>query len=248
MDASGKDSAIRHVMAGLDPQGCEVHSFKAPSEEELDHDFLWRHARRAPERGRIGIHNRSYYEEVLIVRVHPEILAAQKLPSRIGARETWAGRYESIRDYEKHLHRNGTVVLKLFLNISRKEQRKRFFERLDEPDKNWKFSAQDVEERRHWTKYQRAYQDAIRQTATKHAPWIVVPADHKWYARLVIAAAVVDAFAGMDLSETPATAARRRDLAKARAALEREKAGEKAERKQAAAEPDAEGGPVTPDS
>jgi PPK2 family polyphosphate:nucleotide phosphotransferase len=198
MDAAGKDGVIRRVMAEVDPLGLEAQSFKAPSEEERDHDFLWRHARRAPERGRIGIFNRSYYEEVTVVRVHPEFLAGQKVPRPLLAGDVWSARFEDIKSYERFLARNGTMVRKFFLNVSKEEQRRRFLERLEQPDKHWKFNPRDVVERGHWDAYQTAYDDAIRHTATKEAPWFVVPADHKWYARLIVAAAVVDALAEMD--------------------------------------------------
>jgi PPK2 family polyphosphate:nucleotide phosphotransferase len=222
MDAAGKDGAIRHVMSGVDPQGCEVFSFKAPSPEELDHDFLWRCAQRAPERGRIGIFNRSYYEEVLVVRVHEDYLAAEKIPPRLLGDDLWANRFEDIRGYERYLSRQGTVIRKFFLHLSLKEQKKRFLARLDEPEKNWKFSATDALERRHWKRYQDAYEEAIRHTSTAHAPWIVVPADHKWYARLIVAAAVVDALLELDLRYPTLGAARQRALQEARAALEAE--------------------------
>ncbi len=199
MDAAGKDSAIKHVMSGVNPQGCQVYSFKAPSQEELDHDYLWRTNRCVPERGRIGIFNRSYYEEVLVVRVHPEILANERLPAEKFTKGIWKERFQDIHNFERYLWRNGIVVLKFFLNVSRKEQKKRFLERLDDPDKNWKFEAADLKEREHWDEYMDAYQDAIRHTASKHSPWHVVPADNKWYTRLVVAAAVVDALEELKL-------------------------------------------------
>jgi PPK2 family polyphosphate:nucleotide phosphotransferase len=199
MDAAGKDSAIKHVMSGINPQGCQVFSFKQPSAEELDHDFLWRVARRLPERGRIGIFNRSHYEEVLVVRVHPEFLDGQKLPPTLDRKNIWPQRFESIRDFERHVTRSGTCVLKFFLNVSPEEQRKRFLDRLEEPEKNWKFSTGDVAERALWDKYMAAYEDMIRQTSTPEAPWHVVPADHKWFTRLVVAAAMIDAMERMDL-------------------------------------------------
>ena len=219
MDAAGKDSVIKHVFSGVDPTGCEVRSFKQPSSEELDHDFLWRTTIRLPERGRIGIFNRSYYEEVLIVRVHPEILAGQKLPPELVGKKIWEHRYEDIRAHERMLARNGTVVRKFFLNVSKGEQRKRFLERLDEPTKNWKFALGDVKEREHWDDYREAYEDAIRETATKDAPWYVVPADNKWYTRLVVAAAVVDTLEELELASPKVDAARRKELEVARRLL-----------------------------
>jgi PPK2 family polyphosphate:nucleotide phosphotransferase len=219
MDAAGKDSTIKHVMSGLNPQGCQVHSFKAPSEEELDHDFLWRCAVRLPERGRIGIFNRSHYEEVLVVRVHPELLARQRIPESSARGAIWRRRFEDIRAFERHLARNGTVILKFFLNVSREEQRRRFLERLDEPRKNWKFSSADVAERRRWKAYMEAYEEAIRHTATPDAPWFVVPADHKWFTRLVVAEAVRGALEALDLSLPRPDTARRQELARARKEL-----------------------------
>jgi PPK2 family polyphosphate:nucleotide phosphotransferase len=199
MDAAGKDSAIRSVFDGVDPQGCEVTAFKAPSSKELDHDFLWRAAVALPERGRIGIFNRSHYEECLVVRVHPEILAKEKLPEQLVTKDIWRERFEDISAFERHLARNGTVVLKFFLNVSKEEQRKRFLERLEDPSKNWKFNLGDIAERALWARYQAAYQDVIRHTATKHAPWHIVPADHKWFARAVISSAIVSALEKLDL-------------------------------------------------
>ena len=193
MDAAGKDSAIESVFEGINPQGCDVHSFKQPSMEELDHEFMWRAARRLPERGRIGIFNRSYYEEVLVVRVHPEILARQRIPTKLVSKTIWHERFEDIEAFEKYLGRNGTVILKFFLNVSKEEQRQRFLDRLEDPAKNWKFSAGDVTERKLWDKYQVAYQDMISHTASPHAPWHVVPADHKWFARVVIGSTIVSA-------------------------------------------------------
>ncbi|MBK7590260.1 MAG: polyphosphate kinase 2 family protein [Betaproteobacteria bacterium] len=219
MDAAGKDGTIKHVTSGLNPQGCQVYSFKQPSAEELDHDFLWRATRCLPERGRIGIFNRSYYEEVLVVRVHQEILRGQQLPAKLVGRRIWDERLEDIAAYERHLARNGTVILKFFLNVSRKEQKRRFLERLDEPEKNWKFSAADVTERGHWDAYMAAYEAAIRATAARHAPWYVVPADNKWYTRLVVAAAIVDAMESLDLAYPTIDEAQRRELAAARATL-----------------------------
>jgi PPK2 family polyphosphate:nucleotide phosphotransferase len=223
LDAAGKDSTIKHVMSGVDPQGCQVTSFKAPSTIELDHDFLWRCARELPERGRIGIFNRSHYEEVLVVRVHREILAGQKLPPALVGKDIWRDRYESINSFERHLARNGTRIVKFFLNVSKEEQRKRFTERLDDPEKNWKFSLRDVLEREHWDDYMRAYEETIAATSTKWAPWYVVPADHKWFTRLVVAQVVVSTLEELDLRYPPADAARRREIAKARRILERGK-------------------------
>lgn len=191
MDAAGKDSVIKHVMAGLNPQGVEVHPFKQPSAEELGHDFLWRASRRLPERGRIGIFNRSYYEEVLVVRVHPELLKQQKLPATLTGKAIWQQRFNDIRAFEHHLARNGTLILKFFLHVSKEEQRKRFLDRVDEPAKRWKFSMNDVTERKRWDDYQHAYEDMIRQTSWPEAPWFVVPADHKWFTRIVVAGAIV---------------------------------------------------------
>jgi PPK2 family polyphosphate:nucleotide phosphotransferase len=192
MDAAGKDGAIEHVMSGVNPQGCMVTSFKQPSAQELDHDFLWRTTKALPERGRIGIFNRSYYEEVLVVRVHPKILDGQKLPKGLVTDGIWKERYESIRDFERHMVRNGTAVLKFFLHVSREEQLQRFLDRIEEPAKRWKFSMGDVAERKLWDKYQESYEEAIRATATPHAPWYVVPADKKWFTRLVVARAIID--------------------------------------------------------
>ena len=199
MDAAGKDGAIKHVMSGIDPQGCVVHAFKAPSAEELDHDWLWRSWRALPERGRIGIFNRSYYEEVLVVKVHPEILAAQKLPDELVGKQLWEQRYEDIRAMETHLARNGTLILKFFLNMSKAEQKKQFLERIDDPTKNWKFAARDVEERKHWREFMVAYESMIRATAAPHAPWYVVPANNKWYTRIVVAAAIIDGLSSLNL-------------------------------------------------
>jgi PPK2 family polyphosphate:nucleotide phosphotransferase len=222
MDAAGKDGTIKHVMSGVNPQGVQVFSFKAPSAEDLDHDFLWRCLRNLPERGRIGIFNRSYYEEVLVARVHPEVLERQKLPPELVTKRIWEERYEDIRGFERYLARNGTVIRKFFLHVSKAEQKRRFTARLDEPEKNWKFSANDVAERRHWKDYQRAYEDAIRETATPEAPWYVVPADHKWFTRLVVAAAIVDALASLDLHYPKLSPAQKKALALARRELERE--------------------------
>jgi len=222
MDAAGKDGTIKHVMSGVNPQGCEVFSFKVPSAEDLDHDFLWRTTKCLPERGRIGIFNRSYYEEVLVVRVHPELLEKQKLPSRLVTKDVWKDRYESIAAFERHLVRNGTVVLKFFLNVSRQEQKRRFFERLDLPDKNWKFSKADATEREHWKEYMRAYEDMIRATATPDAPWIVVPADDKWFTRLVVGAAIIEALEDLDLEYPKVDTAKKAELAAARRILKGE--------------------------
>jgi PPK2 family polyphosphate:nucleotide phosphotransferase len=225
MDAAGKDSTIKHVMSGINPQGCEVHAFKAPSGEELDHDFLWRTTRRLPERGRIGIFNRSYYEEVLVVRVHREILAAQKLPQELVGKDIWRQRFQDIRAFEDYLARNGTVVRKFFLHVSKEEQKRRFLERIDNPAKNWKFAMGDVTERAHWDEYMAAYEEMIAATATPSAPWYVVPADNKWFTRLVVAAAVDDALDDLDLKLPPLGPGQKRELAKARKALLAEKGG-----------------------
>jgi PPK2 family polyphosphate:nucleotide phosphotransferase len=223
MDAAGKDSTIKHVMSGIDPQGVQVVSFKQPSEEELDHDWMWRNWRALPERGRIGIFNRSYYEEVLIVRVHESILASQKLPKQLVTRRIFGQRLRDIAHFEDYLSRNGTTVLKFFLHVSRKEQKKRFLERLDRPEKNWKFSVADVKERSYWNDYMAAYEDAIRATATRAAPWFVVPADNKWFTRLVVAAATVEAMDAMQLAYPKISDAQRADLARARELLLTEK-------------------------
>lgn len=199
MDAAGKDGGIKHVMSGVNPQGCQVSSFKAPSAEELDHDFLWRCFRRVPERGRIGIFNRSYYEEVLVVKVHEAILQSQKLPKKLITKNIWKQRYEDIRNFEQYLHRNGTVVIKLFLHVSKEEQKQRFIDRIDDPSKNWKFSTGDVKERGYWNQYQEAYEEMIKNTSTKDSPWYVIPADNKSYARIGIASAIISALDQMDL-------------------------------------------------
>jgi len=219
MDAAGKDSLIEHVMSGVNPQGVQVFSFKQPSQEELDHDFLWRIAQRVPERGRIGIFNRSHYEEVLAVRVHPEYLKAQRLPDKPNGKDIWHQRFDDIRGFEKHLARNGTLILKFFLNVSRGEQRKRFLDRIDEPAKRWKFSTADVKERALWPKYMEAYEDAIRETSTPEAPWYVIPADHKWFSRLVVAGAIVDAIEGLKLEFPKVEGAALEELEKARKLL-----------------------------
>ena len=223
MDAAGKDSCIKHVMSGVNPQGCQVYSFKHPSAEELDHDFLWRTMRALPERGRIGIFNRSYYEEVLVVRVHPEILRAQKLPrERLDEDDVWEERYRSIEQMEAHLHRNGTRVLKFFLHVSRDEQARRFIARIDEPEKNWKFSRQDVEERKYWKDYMRAYEDCLAATSTKRAPWYVVPADDKQNARLIVSRIVVQTLQSLDMAYPQPEPARRRELLALRRLLEKQ--------------------------
>jgi len=219
MDAAGKDGAIKHVMSGVNPQGCQVYSFKAPSAEDLDHDFLWRTTKCLPERGRIGVFNRSYYEEVLVVRVHPEILGNQKLPPQLVTKKIWDHRYDSIRDFERHLARNGVVIRKFFLNVSKDEQLRRFMERLDNPDKNWKFSSSDVKERELWDEYMSAYAEMIRETSTEHAPWYVVPADNKWYTRVVVAAAVIDALGELELEYPKVNKDKMKELAATRAAL-----------------------------
>ena len=222
MDAAGKDSTIKHVMSGVNPQGVQVYSFKQPSPEELDHDYLWRSMKCVPERGRIGIFNRSYYEEVLVVRVHQELLARQKLPPKLVGKGIWRDRLEDIASFERYLARNGVAVVKFFLNVSKKEQKKRFLERLDKPDKNWKFSAADVVERQYWNKYQEAYEDAIRATASKAAPWFVVPADNKWFTRLVVAAAIVSTLEKLELQYPKVSDAQKKELAAARAKLMKE--------------------------
>lgn len=225
MDAAGKDSAIEHVMSGVNPQGCEVYSFKQPSSMELDHDFMWRTSIALPQRGRIGIFNRSYYEELLVVRVHPEILAKQKIPAPLVTKNIWRERFEDISAFERYLARNGTLILKFFLNVSKEEQRKRFLDRLEEPGKNWKFSLADVEERKLWDKYQAAYQDLIRHTSARHAPWIVVPADHKWFGRVVISSAIVEALERLNLHFPEVAKDSRDELQKVRMVLEKEGQG-----------------------
>ena len=219
MDAAGKDGAIEHVMSGVNPQGCQVHAFKAPSLEELDHDFLWRSARALPERGRIGIFNRSYSEEVLIVRVHPTILRGQHVPHRLMTKRIWKERLEDIAAHERYLSRNGYVIRKFFLHVSRAEQKRRFLARIERPEKNWKFEMGDVKERQHWKEYMAAYEDAIRKTATPAAPWIIVPADNKWFTRLVISNAIVDALEKLDLRFPSIDEARRAELAHALSSL-----------------------------
>jgi PPK2 family polyphosphate:nucleotide phosphotransferase len=219
MDAAGKDGAIKHVMSGVNPQGCQVYSFKAPTSEDLDHDYLWRCIKRMPERGRIGIFNRSYYEETLVVRVHKQILENQKLPPSLITKDIWDDRFEDIRNFEKYLTRNGVIIRKFFLNVSRDEQKKRFMERLDHPEKNWKFSAADVKERGYWDQYMEAYQDMIRNTSTPDCPWYVVPADNKWYTRIVIAAAIIEALGSLKLHYPKVNAATREELRLAREKL-----------------------------
>jgi PPK2 family polyphosphate:nucleotide phosphotransferase len=222
MDAAGKDGTIRHVMSGVNPQGCQVHAFKQPTSEDLDHDYLWRCLSRMPERGRIGIFNRSYYEEVLVVKVHKEYLASQKIPPLLIGKTIWEDRYEDISNVERYLTRNGIVICKFFLHLSKKEQKKRFLERLDTPDKNWKFSAADAKERGLWGMYQDAYEEMIRATASKYAPWYVVPADNKWFSRLVVAAAIIEALGSLDLEFPKVDEAKKAQLAAAREELENE--------------------------
>jgi len=231
MDAAGKDSAIKHVLSGVNPQGCHVTAFKAPSAEELDHDYLWRCMKALPERGRIGIFNRSYYEEVLVVRVHETLLAAQKLPPELVTRKIWKHRFEDIRSVERYLARNGTLILKFFLNVSKDEQNKRFLERLDDPDKNWKFELGDVRERTHWDEYMDAYQDMIRHTACEQAPWYVVPADNKWFTRVVVAAAIIERLWSLRLAYPRVDDDQREVLAAARAELTGKARGARAPRR-----------------
>ncbi|MGC1578030.1 MAG: polyphosphate kinase 2 family protein [Beijerinckiaceae bacterium] len=219
MDAAGKDGTIKHVMSGVNPQGCQVFSFKQPSAEELAHDFMWRYASRVPERGRIGVFNRSYYEEVLVVRVHKELLELQKLPAGLVTKRIWDERLADIARFEEYLSRQGVIVLKFFLNLSWKEQKKRFMDRLDRPEKNWKFSASDVRERKYWDDYMHAFQEAIRATAAPYAPWFVVPADNKWFTRLIVAAAIVEVVESLDLQYPKVGAAKTEELAAARAEL-----------------------------
>jgi PPK2 family polyphosphate:nucleotide phosphotransferase len=222
MDGAGKDGAIKHVMSGVNPQGCQVASFKAPSAEDLDHDYLWRCQKHLPERGRIGIFNRSYYEEVLVVHVHPEFLAKQKIPPELVGNRVWRDRYQDIRSFERYLSRNGVLVRKFFLHLSRKEQERRFLERLDNPDKNWKFSSSDAEERTHWKGYMAAYEAMIRNTATQRAPWYVVPADNKWFTRVIVAAAIIDALASLNLAYPEVDKPKLQELAAAKSLLEAE--------------------------
>ncbi len=223
MDAAGKDGAIKHVMSGINPQGCQVFSFKAPTTEDLDHDFLWRCMKCLPERGRIGIFNRSYYEETLVVRVHPEFLAKQRLPSYLVTKDIWQERFQAIRSFERYLTRNGVAIRKFFLHVSRREQKRRFLERLDTRAKHWKFSANDAKERDYWDAYMDAYEDMIRNTATKESPWYVVPADNKWFTRVVVAAAAIDALASLDLKYPVVGAEKRKELAAAKRQLLAEK-------------------------
>jgi PPK2 family polyphosphate:nucleotide phosphotransferase len=223
MDAAGKDSVIKHVMSGVNPQACEVASFKQPSAEELDHDFLWRTTRRLPERGKIGIFNRSYYEEVLVVRVHQELLAKQHLPPELVTKKIWKERFEDIVNFESYLSRNGTVIRKFFLHVSREEQKRRFLARLDEPEKNWKFSEADVHEREHWDEYMNAYEEMIRHTARPHAPWYVVPADHKWFTHTAVSAVIIQTLRDLNLQFPKVDKQRRKGLEKARQTLRKEK-------------------------
>ncbi len=219
MDAAGKDGTIKHVMSGVNPQGCQVFSFKVPSDEDLNHDFLWRSNKCLPERGRIGIFNRSYYEEVLVVRVHPELLGRQKIPSSLVTKDIWLERYQDISNFEDYLSRNGVLIRKFFLHLSKKEQKERLLSRLEEPDKNWKFSMADLHERKHWDDYMEAYEKMIRHTATDKAPWYVVPADHKWFTRLVVAEVIVDALESLHLSYPEVDRAKQKELAAVRRAL-----------------------------
>jgi len=219
MDAAGKDGVISHVMSGINPQGCQVYSFKVPTETELQHDFLWRTTYSLPERGHIGIFNRSYYEEVLVVRVHPEILKSQKTPPSLVTKSIWDERFEDICSFERHMTRSGTVIRKFFLNLSKKEQKRRFLERLEEPEKNWKFSAADIRERKYWDDYQDAYEDMIRNTATEEAPWYVVPADNKWFTRLVVSAVLVETLESLDLSYPKVDTEKRKELEAAKKIL-----------------------------
>jgi PPK2 family polyphosphate:nucleotide phosphotransferase len=223
MDAAGKDGAIKHVMSGINPQGCQVHSFKAPTSEELDHDYLWRCMKALPERGRIGIFNRSYYEETLVVRVHRHLLEKQKLPPKLIGKHVWKERFEDIRAFERYLNRNGVLILKFFLHVSRDEQKKRFLERIDQPEKNWKFSAADARERGHWQDYMQCYEEMIRETATPHAPWYVVPADNKWFTRLVVAGAVIEGLKSLDLHYPEVGPEQLEELSAARKLLKAEK-------------------------
>ena len=219
MDAAGKDGAIKHVMSGVNPQGCQVYSFKSPTSDDLDHDYLWRCMKRLPNRGYIGIFNRSYYEEVLVVRVHPAFLAKQKLPPKLVTKRIWDERFEDIRNFEQYLTRNGIVVRKFFLHLSKKEQQRRFLDRIDDPLKNWKFSANDASERDHWSDYMNAYEQMIQHTATKEAPWYVVPADNKWFTRVIVGAAVIDALADLDLAYPAVSKDKLKELAAAKEKL-----------------------------
>jgi PPK2 family polyphosphate:nucleotide phosphotransferase len=219
MDAAGKDGAIKHVMSGVNPQGCQVFSFKAPSPEDLDHDYLWRCMKCLPNRGHIGIFNRSYYEEILVVRVHPQFLAKQKIPPSLMTKQIWEERFQDIRSFERYLGRNGIAAVKFFLNLSKEEQKRRFLQRADSPDKNWKFSSADMEERGFWNEYQKAYEDMIRNTATKDSPWYVVPADNKWFTRIIVASAVVDTLASLNLAYPKVDDAKLKEIAEARKSL-----------------------------
>ncbi|OLB18883.1 MAG: hypothetical protein DMG50_07460 [Acidobacteria bacterium] len=219
LDAAGKDGVIKHVMSGVNPQGCDVHAFKSPSSEELNHDFLWRTQKCVPERGKIGIFNRSYYEEVLVVRVHPTLLRAERLPDELITKHIWDQRYEDINAYEEYLTRNGVMILKFFLHVSKEEQKKRFLERLEDPKKNWKFAMADVSERGFWKDYQEAYEEMIQNTAAKHAPWFVVPADNKWFTRLIVASAIIQALDELHLSFPEVAKARKKELEAVRASL-----------------------------
>jgi len=219
MDAAGKDGAIRHVMSGINPQGCQVYSFKAPSAEDLDHDFLWRTNRCLPERGRIGIFNRSYYEEVLVVRVHPEFLARQRIPPALVTKDIWRQRFTAINATEEYLAQEGVVIRKFFLHVSKEEQKQRFLQRLTDPDRNWKFSNADLHERKYWDEYMEAYEDAIRHTATKHAPWYVIPADHKWFTRVIVAGVIADALNDLKLAFPKVSTDKRKELEAVRQGL-----------------------------
>lgn len=223
MDAAGKDGAVKHVMSGINPQGCQVTSFKVPSAEELDHDFLWRCIKKLPERGRIGIFNRSYYEEVLVVRIHEAILQNQKLPKKLITKKIWKERFEDIRNFEQYLHRNGTVVIKIFLHVSKEEQKQRFIDRIDDPEKNWKFSTGDIKERGYWDNYQNAYEDMIKNTSTKNSPWYVIPADNKAYARIGVASAIISALEQMDLAYPEVSSEKVAELQNVKKALLEEK-------------------------
>ena len=224
MDASGKDGLIKHVMTGLNPQGCQVYSFKVPSDEELSHDYMWRCMKRLPERGRIGIFNRSYYEEVLVARVHPEILDRQRIPPELKGPGIWKRRFEEINNFERYLTNNGIHVVKLYLNLSKEEQRRRFLARIDRPEKNWKFSAADARERAHWHEYMQAYEDAFKHTSTEWAPWYIVPADHKWFSRLAVSNIIYSQLKSLDLKYPAVDEAQREELAKARVLLEQDSA------------------------
>jgi PPK2 family polyphosphate:nucleotide phosphotransferase len=222
MDAAGKDSTIKHVMSGVNPQGCQVYSFKSPSSEELDHDYLWRSNRALPERGRIGIFNRSYYEETLVVRVHPELLVKQKLPPEANGKDIWEKRFKQINHFENYLFENGIIVLKFFLNVSKKEQKKRFLARINEPQKNWKFSVSDAKERQHWDKYMEAFEDVFNNTSTDYAPWYIIPADHKWFTRLAVSDIIVNKLKSLNLTYPTLDEARQAELLEAKRVLENE--------------------------